>query len=159
MPTRSIIKAKIEGGPLAPHVRGEVVFMPNRNGTTVSVEVTGLPEYQPATETTPQIAPFGFHIHDMGVCIVGDSNDPFESAMGHWNPDNQPHGNHAGDFPVLFSNHGRAKMTFFTDRFKPNDVVGLSVMIHQSPNDYRTQPSGNSGKRLACGVIKRYYLR
>ncbi|NLG83160.1 MAG: superoxide dismutase family protein, partial [Firmicutes bacterium] len=66
----------------------------------------------------------------------------------------QPHGNHAGDFPVLFSNHGRARMGFFTDRFKVVDVVGRAAIIHENPDDYRTQPAGASGRRLACGVIR-----
>ncbi len=69
-----------------------------------------------------------------------------------------PHGNHAGDFPVLFSNDGYAEMTFFTNRFKPWEVIGKSVIIHQNPDDYRSQPSGNSGKRLACGVIQPKYF-
>ena len=67
---------------------------------------------------------------------------------------NQPHGNHAGDFPVLFSNNGVARMCFFTNKFKVADIIGKAVVIHQSPDDYRTQPAGDAGKRLACGVIK-----
>jgi Cu-Zn family superoxide dismutase len=47
-------------------------------------------------------------------------------------------------------------ITFFTDRFNPADVVGKAVMIHQNPDDYRTQPAGDAGKRLACGVIELY---
>ena len=86
------------------------------------------------------------------------SNDPFTSAGGHWNPDNQPHGNHAGDFPVLFSNDGYAEMQFFTNRFKPKDVIGKAIIIHQNPDDYRSQPSGNAGKRLACGIIQPKYF-
>jgi DNA invertase Pin-like site-specific DNA recombinase len=69
------------------------------------------------------------------------------------NEGTQPHGNHAGDFPVLFSNNGYTYMKFFTDKFKPGDVIGRAVIIHENPDDYRTQPSGNSGKRIACGVI------
>jgi len=65
-----------------------------------------------------------------------------------------PHGNHAGDFPVLFSNNGVARMCFFTNKFKVADIIGKAVVIHQNPDDYRTQPAGDSGKRLACGVIK-----
>lgn len=72
----------------------------------------------------------------------------------HWNPGNQPHGNHAGDFPVLFSNGGRAVMGFFTDRFRVADVVGKAVIIHENPDDYRSQPAGNAGRRLACGLIQ-----
>jgi Cu-Zn family superoxide dismutase len=85
---------------------------------------------------------------------VGDPANPFESADGHWNPTNQPHGNHAGDFPVLFSNNGYSKMCFFTDKFHVHDIIGRSVIIHQNPDDYRTPPSGNSGKMLGCGVIR-----
>lgn len=47
-------------------------------------------------------------------------------------------------------------MGFFTDKFKVADIVGRSVIIHENPDDYRTQPAGASGKKLACGVIKRY---
>lgn len=67
---------------------------------------------------------------------------------------NQPHGNHAGDFPVLFSNNGYSRMIFFTDKFEAEEVIGKSVIIHENPNDYRSQPSGNAGKRIACGVIE-----
>ena len=48
-------------------------------------------------------------------------------------------------------------MCFFTDKFKPKDIIGRAVIIHQNPDDYRSQPSGNSGKRIACGIIKRLY--
>jgi superoxide dismutase, Cu-Zn family len=67
---------------------------------------------------------------------------------------NQPHGNHVGDFPVLFSNYGYAYMCFFTDKFKVADIIGKLVVIHENSDDYRTQPAGNSGKKLACGVIR-----
>lgn len=157
MPTLNcpfVVMAYIRGGPLAPEIRGVVYFKDMPGGTEVCVNVTGLPPYQPAREGRNPIGPHGFHIHEFGNCQVGDPEDPFQAAGGHWNPANQPHGNHAGDFPVLFSNGGRAMMCFFTDKFKPADVVGKSVIIHQSPDDYRTQPAGDAGKRLACGVIQ-----
>jgi Cu-Zn family superoxide dismutase len=84
---------------------------------------------------------------------VGDPENPFLAAGEHWNPDDQPHGNHAGDFPVLFSNHGLGELCFFTDRFKVWQVIGRSVIIHENPDDFRSQPSGDSGRRIACGVI------
>jgi Cu-Zn family superoxide dismutase len=145
--------ARLIGSPLAPQIRGTVWFIDVPGGTEVRVEVTGLPPYRPAQGGNPPIGPHGFHIHEKGDCHVGDPNNPFQAAGGHWNPTNQPHGNHAGDFPVLFSNRGFARMSFFTDRFRVRDVIGKSVIIHQSPDDYRTQPAGDSGKRLACGVI------
>jgi Cu-Zn family superoxide dismutase len=145
--------AYIKGGPLAPRINGVVYFRDVPGGTEVCVEVNGLPDYQPANKHSNPIGPHGFHIHKLCTCEVGDPEDPFQAAGEHWNPDNQPHGNHAGDFPVLFSNGGYARMCFFTNRFKPKDVIGRAVIIHQNPDDYRTQPTGNAGKRLACGVI------
>jgi len=146
--------AEIKGGPLAPQIRGVVVFTDVPGGTEVYVEVVGLPSYQPAPPGGQPIGPHGLHIHQFGNCDVGDPQDPFGQAGGHWNPTEQPHGNHAGDFPVLFSNNGYARMSFFTDKFKVWDVVGHSVIIHENPDDYRSQPAGNAGRRLACGIIR-----
>ncbi|MFU0823615.1 superoxide dismutase family protein [Clostridium sp.] len=146
--------AIIKGGPLAPNINGTVYFREVSNGTEVYAYVTGLPEYKPGKGDKPPVGPHGFHIHENGSCEVGNSKDPFKAAGGHWNPTNQPHGNHAGDFPVLFSNNGVARMSFFTNKFKVNDIIGKSIIIHENPDDYRSQPSGNAGKRLACGVIR-----
>lgn len=126
------------------------------DGTEVYTVITGLPPFKPAVGTNQPIGPFGFHIHQFGNCEIGNPDNPFEATGGHWNPTNQPHGNHAGDFPVLFSNDGLAKISFYTNKFRVADVIGKSVIIHQNPDDFRTQPSGNSGKRLACGVIQSY---
>lgn len=143
------------GGPLAPQLSGTVKFIPVDEGTLVQADIKGLPDFKPGTDNSPQIGPYGFHIHDVGSCTIGNSSNPFMTAGGHYNPGNQPHGNHAGDFPVLFSNNGAAKMSFISSKFTVNDIIGKSVIIHQSPDDYRSQPAGNSGKRLACGVIMR----
>ena len=86
--------AIIKGGPLAPQITGVVTFKNYPGGTEVCVDVCGLPPYQPAKEDKLPIGPFGFHIHEKGNCEIGDPNDPFKSAGGHWNPTNQPHGNH-----------------------------------------------------------------
>ncbi len=153
---RNIAIATIQGGPLAPNIRGTVYFINAAGGTNVYVEVSGLPPYRPAIGNGNPIGPHGFHIHQNGTCEVGNPTDPFQAAGGHWNPTNQPHGNHAGDFPVLFSNDGVARMWFYTNKFDVEDVVGKTIIIHESPDDYRTQPAGNSGKRLACGVIRWY---
>ena len=146
-------RAIIKGGPFAPQIKGFVVFTDVLGGTEVYAEITGLPRFIPAEGNKPQVGPFGFHIHQNGNCTVGDPANPFKDAGAHWNPTKQPHGNHAGDFPVLFSNGGKARMTFFTNKFKVSDIIGKSVMIHESPDDYKTQPAGGSGRRLACGVI------
>lgn len=152
---RMVATAALKGGPLAPAIKGIVQFKDVAGGTEVYIKVSGLPPYQSAKGNKPQIGPHGFHLHEKGDCTVGDRHNPFQGAGGHWNPDNQPHGNHAGDFPVLFSNDGKAKMRFFTNRFKVADIIGRAVIIHESPDDYRTQPAGNSGRRLACGVVQK----
>lgn len=146
--------AIVKGGPLAPNLRATVWYKDVKGGTEVCVEAKGLPDYKPAHGKNPPVGPHGFHIHENGDCEVGDPKSPFKSAGGHWNPTNQPHGNHAGDFPVIFSNHGYAAMCFFTDKFKVKDIIGKAIIIHESPDDYRSQPAGDAGKRLACGIIK-----
>ncbi len=148
--------AQIRGGPLAPDLNGYVYFWDVPGGTQVLAAVSGLPPYRPARDDQPPIGPHGFHLHEFGDCTVGDPSDPFQAAGGHWNPDGQPHGNHAGDFPVLFSNRGRAEISFFTDRFRVMDIIGKAVVIHQNPDDYRSQPAGDSGKRLGCGIVNLY---
>lgn len=146
--------AYIKGGPLAPNIYGVVSFQDVPGGTMVSANITGLPPYRPAVGNQDPIGPHGFHIHENGSCEIGDPSDPFQAAGGHWNPHNEPHGNHAGDFPVLFSNNGAASMQFFTNEFKVYEVLGKTIIIHQNPDDYRTQPAGDAGKRLACGLIQ-----
>lgn len=136
--------------PLAPDIRGTIEFYPAAGGTHIVVSVEGLPPYAPGE---PPVGPHGFHIHESGTCEVGDPDDPFLSAGSHWNPDGQPHGHHAGDFPVLFSDGGKATLSFTTGRFQPADVIGLGVIIHENPDDYRSQPTGASGRRLTCAII------
>jgi Cu-Zn family superoxide dismutase len=152
--TNKIASATIMGGPLAPNLTGMVWFIEVPGGVEVQAIVQGLPPYQPAQGDQSPVGPHGFHIHEYGNCAVGDPNNPFHAVGEHWNPDHQPHGNHAGDFPILISNNGWARMTFFTNKFDVEDIIGKAVVIHQNPDDYRSQPAGNSGKKLACGVIK-----
>ncbi len=146
--------ANIAGGSLAPNLTGTVNFYNAHSGTLVVAEIYNLPKTAAPTANTAAINPFGFHIHEGNTCEQGNPADPFQAAMGHYNPTNMPHPLHAGDMPVLFGNNGYAFMVFYTDRFTPEQVVGRAVIIHQNPDDFRSQPAGNSGKRLACGIIK-----
>ena len=103
----------------------------------------------------------GFHIHEAGDCSSGDGM----STKGHFNPHGKPHGppstaeRHAGDLPALKAGKdGRAKLDATVDlitvRPGPASVVGRGLIIHADPDDYKTQPTGNAGARIACGVIK-----
>lgn len=147
--------AHLKGSSLAPGISGTVGFYPAHDGTLVAAEVFNLPGQMPGFNSTPPIGPFGFHVHEGGVCDMPNAQDPFMNALGHYNPANAVHPMHAGDMPVLFSNNGYAYMAFYTDRFKPSDVIGKTVIIHLNPDDFRSQPAGDSGKRIACGVIKK----
>jgi Cu-Zn family superoxide dismutase len=101
----------------------------------------------------------GFHVHEKGDCSSGDGM----SAGGHFNPTGKPHGrpgaeHHAGDLPALKADaSGRAVFRFRIPgnilAAGPRDFAGKSVIVHAMPDDYTTQPTGNSGARLACGVI------
>ena len=93
------------------------------------------------------------HIHSGGSC-AGTAQDPFADSGTHYNPKNMPHPYHAGDMPPLLANQGTAFSTFYTDRFYPEDIVGKVVVIHDMPDDFKTQPSGNPGSMIACGEIK-----
>ena len=61
---------------------------------------------------------------------------------------------HAGDLPPLMGDHGYALCIFYTDRFLPEEVIGHTAVIHAMPDDFRSQPSGDSGMKIACGEIK-----
>lgn len=103
----------------------------------------------------------GFHIHEAGDCSSGDGM----SAQGHFNPLGKPHGSpasaehHAGDLPALKSDkNGVAKLDTVVGGITvapgPTSIVGRGLIVHADPDDFKTQPNGNSGARLACGVIQ-----
>ena len=94
---------------------------------------------------------FGFHIHEGNNC---DGKD-FSGSKGHYNPDSAPHPKHAGDLPPLMLCGNKAHSSFITDRFNVDDIIGRTVVIHNLPDDFTTQPSGNSGEKIACGIIKK----
>lgn len=73
---------------------------------------------------------------------------------GHVNPENTLHPNCAGDLPPLLGNQGMAYILVLTDRFRVSDILGKTVVIHGDPDDFHTQPAGNSGMKIACGMIR-----
>jgi Cu-Zn family superoxide dismutase len=130
---------------------GEVTFEQEGDKVRMLVNVQGLKPGQV----------HGFHIHEVGDCSSGDGM----STKGHFNPAGKPHGNpagsehHAGDLPALQADkkgHAKAEAVIegVTLAPGPNSIVGRGLIIHAEPDDYKTQPTGNSGARIACGVIK-----
>jgi Cu-Zn family superoxide dismutase len=106
-------------------------------------------------------AEHGFHVHEKGDCSAPDAT----SAGGHFNPDGKSHGmpghgaHHSGDMPNIKSDANgnavySAKISGLTVDTGKNGIVGRSVVIHRDPDDYKSQPAGNSGPRIACGLIK-----
>lgn len=142
-------QAFLQGSPDFPQIRGVVNFYRVSCGVVVAASVCGLPFG--AAPCGSRI--FGFHIHEGSSC-TGNASDPFADAGAHYNPANCLHPYHAGDLPPLFGNNGYALMTVLTNRFTISEIVGRTVIVHDSPDDFTTQPAGNSGARIACGVIR-----
>lgn len=134
-------------------VSGELVFDPDGEALRLSGEIRGL---------APG-ATHGFHVHETGDCSAPDAT----SAGGHFNPAGNPHGDrqgdaphHAGDMPNLVAgDDGVAKVDVSLaglriDDGSEVDVVGRALIVHAQPDDYATQPTGNAGARIACGVVE-----
>ena len=130
---------------------GTIKFTQSGDKVRVAGEVTGL---RPNQE-------HGFHIHEAGDCGSGDGM----STKGHYNPQGKPHGQptsanrHAGDMPALKADaNGNAKVDATLDIITvspgPTSVVGKGLIVHAQPDDYKTQPTGNAGARIACAVIQ-----
>ena len=135
--------AHVRGSEAHPDIRGCVRFRQMGGGVLVTAEIRGLPGDNGF---------FAFHIHSGSG---GTGEGPFACVGGHYDPAGRPHPDHAGDLPPLFGNRGYAYLSMFTNRFTVDEVIGRAVVIHAKPDDFTTQPSGNSGERIACGEIRR----
>lgn len=122
---------------------GTVTIVENASGTTLRLTVKGLPAGQ-----------HGVHLHEVGRCDGPD----FKSAGAHWNPAGKQHGHlnpsgaHVGDLPnFTVSSLDVATIDFAVGAL--DNAQGMSLVVHAKPDDYRTDPSGNSGDRIACAVL------
>jgi Cu-Zn family superoxide dismutase len=128
---------------------GTVWFSQEGGDVVVRGRVTGLVPNQE----------HGFHVHEKGDCSSGDGM----SAGGHLNPNGKRHGppnaeHHAGDLPSIKADANgvatvRARVAGTLLGAGAEDIAGKALVVHASPDDYTTQPTGNSGARIACGVI------
>lgn len=132
-------------------VTGELAFEAVDGGVAITGQVNGL---SPGSE-------HGFHVHETGDCSAPDGS----SAGGHFNPMDVEHGrvgagtHHVGDTDNIVADdtgvavvNTRLEGATLADG-APTDVLGRGVIVHADPDDYATQPTGNAGARLACGVI------
>lgn len=79
---------------------------------------------------------------------------PFDKTGDHYNPTNEQHPQHAGDLIPLMGNQGYAWLAFYDKRLMIKDIIGRSIIIHKMPDDFMSQPSGNAGEKIGCGVIR-----
>lgn len=131
---------------------GTATFTQKGAKVLVEVRVSGL---SPGAE-------HGFHIHEKGDCSSGDGM----STGGHYNPLSKPHAHftttdrHAGDMPALKADaSGNATLAIELDVITvtdgPTSIIGRGLIVHAQPDDYKTQPTGNAGARVACAVIQK----
>lgn len=135
--------AIIEGDQTHLELRGSVEFTQLDDSVRLNVKLKGLPKSQF----------LGFHIHSGSEC-AGNEKDPFKDVGSHYNPGRRSHPDHMGDLPSLYSSTGEIDTSFETDRFKLKDVVGRAIIIHSQRDDFKSQPSGDAGSKIACGIIK-----
>ena len=133
-------------------VSGELTLTADTSGVTVAGELNGL---EPSTT-------HGFHVHETGDCSAPDA----KSAGAHFNPDNSMHGSptsmprHLGDLPNLEADaRGRTRVSATIGGATlrdggPHDLMGKALVVHAMRDDYMTQPAGDSGDRIACGVVR-----
>lgn len=138
--------AWIRGNAQNPQLSGVVKFYSTPYaGVLVEAEIFGLPNI--ARQFSSYF--YAMHIHEKGDCTM-----PFDNTGNHYNPTKEEHPQHAGDMIPLMGNQGYAWLSFYDKRFTIAKIMGRSVIIHRMPDDFETQPSGNSGEKIGCGVIR-----
>ena len=151
MGQRPCAVARIAGSCKYPEIRESVWFYNTEMGVLVAAEIEGLPDASVKCNTPF----FGFHIHE-GRCCSGNEENPFADAGGHFNPDCCPHPEHAGDMPPLLADCGHALQVFLVNKYCIDEIIGRTVIVHAKPDDFTSQPSGDSGEMIACGEIRRF---
>ena len=138
--------AWVQGNESNPQLSGLVKFYATPyGGVLIEAEIFGLPNIDKQFSSDF----YGFRIHEFGDCSAD-----FAKTGNHYNPGGQPHPDHAGDMLPLMGNQGYAWTAFYDKRFTIAEIIGKSVVIHDMPDDFTSQPSGNSGEKIGCGVIR-----
>lgn len=135
--------ACIRGGREAPSITGRAEFYQNRGNVLVVIRLSGLPQTNTGF--------FALHIHEGSDC----SGEGFPNTLSHYNPAGVPHPMHAGDLPPLLRCGTGAYLAVKTDRFCVKDIIGRTLVVHSSADDFVSQPAGNAGMKIACGTIRK----
>lgn len=115
-------------------------------GVLVEAEVFNLPNIATFNSTNF----YAMHIHQNGDCSAH-----FTKTGEHYNPTGAPHPAHVGDLLPLLGNQGYAFSIFYDKRFQISEIIGRSLVIHQNRDDFTSQPAGDSGSKIGCGIIRR----
>lgn len=99
----------------------------------------------------------GFHIHANRSC-TGDREDEFKDVGKHYNPDRKRHPNHKGDLSPINTSTGEVHIEQETDRFTVDEIIGKAIILHSQRDDFTSQPAGDAGDKIACGVIREMKL-
>lgn len=144
--------ATLQGAPGDTDFKGTVTFTPEGDGVRVVAHLEGV----------DQAGAHGFHVHETGECTHGEGDKHFTSAGGHFNPAGVEHAcpptepRHAGDLGNIEVTNGTGHAEISTNLLSlsgPNSVVGKAIILHAKADDCKTQPTGDAGDRLACGVV------
>lgn len=139
--------AWVTGNTLPPQLSGLVKFYDTPyGGVLIEYELFGLPDIQ----TSGSSDFYAMHIHENGDC-----SQSFTKTEEHYNPQHRLHPYHAGDLLPVLGNQGYAWGAFYDKRFSISGILGRSVVIHSHSDDFSSQPSGNSGNKIGCGIIRR----
>ena len=133
--------ANLTGAPGYENLRGAGTLLPGARGTIVVAQVEGLPGTDSSAYTCTR-----------ATTAVRDRSH-LTGPGAHWGLPGQLHPEHLGDLPVLLAKNGKAWSAVWTGRFLPSQARGHTVIVHRMPDDYRSQPAGDSGERIGCGVI------
>jgi superoxide dismutase, Cu-Zn family len=139
----------LQGAPADTDFAGTLTITPEGNGVRVVADVAGV-------DTDGK---HGLHVHENGQCEHGEGDKHFTSAGGHFNPGNAEHAcpptdpRHAGDLGNIEISGGKGHLEVTATNLTMDQLHGKAIILHAGEDDCKTQPTGNSGDRIACGVV------
>ena len=137
--------AYIKGNSDYEELEGTVKFIQENDEVRIIIDLVNLPQSQF----------LGFHIHSKGNCS-GNEKDEFKNVGKHYNPSRAQHPDHAGDLPSIYSSNGQIHQEIESDKFTVDEIIGKAIIIHSQRDDFKSQPAGDAGDKIACGEIIEY---